>query len=158
LPLACLRVSLRLYPAARCRWPISWCTRHAVSSLLRTRANSPSFIAGFSCSLSFTARAAGASTQSSVENPRRQHLQRRIDYKEINVSVMKHVVVFVCAIFVASNVVAQDWAKERIKLSPRHSEYVDIKSGSRTIWVRVVYPESKEKTPVVIVVHEIFGV
>jgi carboxymethylenebutenolidase len=70
---------------------------------------------------------------------------------------MKHVVVFVCAIFVASNVVAQDWAKERVKLSPRHSEYVDIKSGSRTIWVRVVYPESKDKTPVVLVVHEIFG-
>jgi len=70
---------------------------------------------------------------------------------------MKHVVVFVCAIFVASNVVAQDWAKERVKLSPRHSEYVDIKSGSRTIWLRVVYPESKEKTPAVLVVHEIFG-
>jgi carboxymethylenebutenolidase len=52
---------------------------------------------------------------------------------------------------------AQDWAKERFKLSPRHSEYVDIKSGTRTIWVRVVYPESKEKTAVVLVVHEIFG-
>jgi len=70
---------------------------------------------------------------------------------------MKHVVVFVCAIFVASNVVAQDWAKERVKLSPRHSEYVDIKSGNRTIWLRVVYPESKSKTPAVLVIHEIFG-
>src|SRR5215467_9199458 len=70
---------------------------------------------------------------------------------------MKHVVVLVCATFVAFNVVAQDWAKERVKLSPRHSEYVDIKSGTRTIWARVVYPESKDKTPAVIVVHEIFG-
>jgi len=70
---------------------------------------------------------------------------------------MKHVVVFVCAIFVASNVVAQDWAKERVRLSPRHSEYVDIKSGNRTIWLRVVYPESKSKTPAVLVIHEIFG-
>jgi len=70
---------------------------------------------------------------------------------------MKHVVVFVCAIFVVSNIVAQDWAKERVKLSPRHSEYVDIKSGNRTIWLRVVYPESKSKTPAVLVIHEIFG-
>src|SRR6187397_614050 len=52
---------------------------------------------------------------------------------------------------------AQDWAKPRVEKSPRHHEYVDIKSGDRTIKASVVYPESKDKTPVVLVIHEIFG-
>ena len=52
---------------------------------------------------------------------------------------------------------AQDWAKARLEKSPRHHEYVDIKSGDRTIKALVVYPESKDKTPVVLVIHEIFG-
>ncbi len=55
------------------------------------------------------------------------------------------------------NAHAQDWAKERLNKSPRHGEWVDIKSGERTIKAFVVYPERKEKTPVVLVVHEIFG-
>ncbi len=55
------------------------------------------------------------------------------------------------------DVSAQDWAKARTEKSPRHREYVDIKYGERTIKAFVVYPESKEKTPVVLVVHEIFG-
>jgi len=41
--------------------------------------------------------------------------------------------------------------------SPRHGEWVDLKSGSRTIKAFVVYPESKTKTPAVLVIHEIFG-
>lgn len=52
---------------------------------------------------------------------------------------------------------AQEWAKARLNNSPRHREYVDIQSGDRTIKAFVVYPEAKEKTPVVLVVHEIFG-
>ena len=55
------------------------------------------------------------------------------------------------------NAQAQDWAKERLNKSPRHGEWVDLKSGDRTIKAFVVYPERKEKTPVVIVIHEIFG-
>jgi carboxymethylenebutenolidase len=55
------------------------------------------------------------------------------------------------------NTLAQDWAKERLNNSPRHGEWVDLKSGERTIKAFVVYPERKEKTPVVLVVHEIFG-
>jgi carboxymethylenebutenolidase len=55
------------------------------------------------------------------------------------------------------NALAQDWAKERLNKSPRHGEWVDLKSGDRTIKAFVVYPERKEKTPVVIVIHEIFG-
>jgi len=52
---------------------------------------------------------------------------------------------------------AQDWAKARLNNSPRHGEWVEIKSGDRTIKAFVVYPERKDKAPVVIVIHEIFG-
>ncbi len=52
---------------------------------------------------------------------------------------------------------AQDWAKARLDASPRHREYVPIKHGDRTVQAFVVYPEIKEKAPVVILIHEIFG-
>jgi carboxymethylenebutenolidase len=50
-------------------------------------------------------------------------------------------------------------AKARIESSPRHGEYVDVKVPGREKPVRsyVVYPEVKEKAPVVIVIHEIYG-
>ncbi|MGI8956922.1 MAG: dienelactone hydrolase family protein [Chthoniobacterales bacterium] len=52
---------------------------------------------------------------------------------------------------------AQKWAQSRLNKSPRHSEWVDLKSGERTVKTFVVYPEVKTKTPVVLVIHEIFG-
>jgi carboxymethylenebutenolidase len=52
---------------------------------------------------------------------------------------------------------AQDWAKARLDKSPRHSEWVSIKHGDRTVQAYVVYPEVKERAPVVLVIHEIFG-
>jgi carboxymethylenebutenolidase len=52
---------------------------------------------------------------------------------------------------------AQDWAKTRLDASPRHHEYVALKHGSRTVQAFVVYPEIKEKAPVVVLIHEIFG-
>ena len=52
---------------------------------------------------------------------------------------------------------AQDWAKVRLEASPRHREYVPLKHGSRTVQAFVVYPEIKTKAPVVILIHEIFG-
>jgi carboxymethylenebutenolidase len=55
------------------------------------------------------------------------------------------------------NAKAQEWAKGRLNSSPRHGEWVDLKSGSRTIKAFVVYPESKTKTPAALVIHEIFG-
>ena len=47
---------------------------------------------------------------------------------------------------------AQDWAKERLAKSPRHFEWVTVKHDGL-----VVYPESKDKRPVVLIIHEIFG-
>ena len=52
---------------------------------------------------------------------------------------------------------AQDWAKARLEASPRHREYVPIKHDNRTVQALVVYPEVKAKAPVVILIHEIFG-
>lgn len=50
-------------------------------------------------------------------------------------------------------------AKAAIEKSPRHGEYVDIQVEGREKPVRsyVVYPEVKDKAPVVIVIHEIYG-
>jgi carboxymethylenebutenolidase len=55
------------------------------------------------------------------------------------------------------SVQAQDWAKARLEASPRHREYVALKHGNRTLQAFVVYPEVKDKAPVVILIHEIFG-
>jgi carboxymethylenebutenolidase len=52
---------------------------------------------------------------------------------------------------------AQEWAKTRLEASPRHHEYVPLKHGSRTVQAFVVYPEIKAKAPVVVMIHEIFG-
>jgi carboxymethylenebutenolidase len=52
---------------------------------------------------------------------------------------------------------AQDWAKQKLDKSPRHGEWVQIKHDNRTVHAFVVYPETKAKAPVVIVIHEIFG-
>jgi carboxymethylenebutenolidase len=52
---------------------------------------------------------------------------------------------------------SQPWARERIEKSPRHSEWVTVKHDGRNVETLVVYPESKDKRPVVLVVHEIFG-
>jgi carboxymethylenebutenolidase len=52
---------------------------------------------------------------------------------------------------------AQDWAKARLEASPRHREYVPLKHGTRTVQALVVYPETKDKASVVVLIHEIFG-
>jgi carboxymethylenebutenolidase len=49
-------------------------------------------------------------------------------------------------------------AKAAVEKSPRHGEYVDVPvEGGKPLKAYVVYPERKEKAPVVIVIHEIFG-
>jgi carboxymethylenebutenolidase len=52
---------------------------------------------------------------------------------------------------------SQPWARERIDKSPRHHEWVTVKHGDRSVETLVVYPETKDKRPVVLVIHEIFG-
>ena len=59
-----------------------------------------------------------------------------------------------CAAPLAS---AQEWAKATLEKSPRHREWVTVKHDNRPVETFVVYPESKSKTPVVLIIHEIFG-
>jgi carboxymethylenebutenolidase len=68
-------------------------------------------------------------------------------------------VLFLCAAltFVAAPASAQDWAKTILDKSPRHQEWVKVKYGSRTVDAFVVYPEVSHKAPVVLLIHEIFG-
>src|SRR3989442_7445644 len=59
-----------------------------------------------------------------------------------------------CAAQIAS---AQEWAKAILEKSPRHREWVTVKHDSRAVETFVVYPESKGKTRVVLIIHEVFG-
>lgn len=49
-------------------------------------------------------------------------------------------------------------AAERLRTSPRHGEWVRVDAGgSDTVSAWVVYPERSDPAPVVVVIHEIFG-
>ncbi|MCI0434825.1 MAG: dienelactone hydrolase family protein [Gemmatimonadetes bacterium] len=48
-------------------------------------------------------------------------------------------------------------ATQRVQSSPRHGEWVTIRTGADSVRAWVVYPERSERAPVVLVVHEIFG-
>jgi carboxymethylenebutenolidase len=54
---------------------------------------------------------------------------------------------------------SQEDAKASLETSPRHGEYADVKlpGGGTPLRTWVSYPERKDKAPVVIVIHEIFG-
>ena len=52
---------------------------------------------------------------------------------------------------------AEDAAKARLESSPRHGEYANVDVAGTPVKTWVVYPERKDKAPVVIVIHEIFG-
>lgn len=51
----------------------------------------------------------------------------------------------------------KDFGRDRLNSSPRHADWVDIKSSDRTIKAFVAYPERKDKAPAVLVISEIFG-
>jgi carboxymethylenebutenolidase len=70
---------------------------------------------------------------------------------------MKRILFAFAFVLLASPLPAQDWAKARLEKSLRHGEWAEFKSGERTIKAFVVYPERKDKAPVVLVIHEIFG-
>src|SRR3954468_8080388 len=70
---------------------------------------------------------------------------------------MKNFVFGLVFVLTVATAQAQDWAKGRLEKSSRHGEWVELKSGERTLKAFVVYPERKDKAPVVLVIHEIFG-
>lgn len=48
-------------------------------------------------------------------------------------------------------------ALARLNSSPRHGEYAVVKSGSDSIRAWVVHPQRRDNAPVVVVIHEIYG-
>jgi carboxymethylenebutenolidase len=55
-------------------------------------------------------------------------------------------------------ILAQDWARARLEKSPRHHERVVVKEDGRSIATLVVYPETNDKKPVVLLIHDSTGV
>lgn len=68
--------------------------------------------------------------------------------------ITKLVAVFTLA---AAGLSAQDWARQALEKSPRHREWVTVKHDGRAVETFVAYPETKSKAPVILVIHEIFG-
>jgi carboxymethylenebutenolidase len=71
----------------------------------------------------------------------------------------RHFPALLCALVAlfVSPAFCQDWAKAKLAESPRHREYVTIKHDGRAINTYVAYPEVSGKAPVVVLIHEIFG-
>jgi len=70
---------------------------------------------------------------------------------------MRQIILICTVLFSMQTLFAQDWARQRVDQSPRHREWVTVKHDGRSVETFVVYSESKDKTPVVLVIHEIFG-
>ena len=66
-------------------------------------------------------------------------------------------IALILVVLVTQAVCAQDWARTQLEKSPRHREWVTVKPDGRSVETFVVYPESKDKRPVVVLIHEIFG-
>src|SRR3982750_3443759 len=76
-----------------------------------------------------------------------------------NRTIVKKHMIRILALFLlgAAYLPAQDWARQQLEKSPRHREWVTVKHDGRSVETFVAYPESKDKRPVVLVIHEIFG-
>jgi carboxymethylenebutenolidase len=77
--------------------------------------------------------------------------------QELTGGMMKRILWGMLILAVAQTAAAQDWAKEKLAKSPRHYEWVTVKYDGRAVDTFVVYPEAKDKRPVVLIIHEIFG-
>jgi len=51
----------------------------------------------------------------------------------------------------------QDWARQAVDKSPRRREWVTVKHDGRSVESLVAHPQSKDKAPAMVVIHEIFG-
>lgn len=67
--------------------------------------------------------------------------------------MMKAACLLVMSIWMTVPLMAQS-VVQQLEKSPRHQEWVTVKNGDRTVHSYVVYPERKEKSTTVIVIHE----
>src|SRR5258707_12782057 len=88
---------------------------------------------------------------------RRRNFRLRWTMKRFAVMLILLAAILLAAQTAAAQEWSQPWARERIAKTPRHSEWVTIKHDGRSVETLIVYPESKEKRPVVLIIHEIFG-
>ncbi len=51
----------------------------------------------------------------------------------------------------------EESAQERLNASPRHAEFAKVDVHGTPVRTWIVYPERKDRAPVVVVIHEIFG-
>ena len=56
-----------------------------------------------------------------------------------------------------SSLHAQDWARQAVDKSPRRHEWVSVKYGARSVESFVAYPQSPDKAPAVIVIHDVIA-
>jgi carboxymethylenebutenolidase len=70
---------------------------------------------------------------------------------------MKRIAMVFLILFVTQTLPAQEWARAALEKSPRHREWVTVKHDGRSVEALVVYPEVNHKAPVVLIIHEIFG-
>jgi carboxymethylenebutenolidase len=57
----------------------------------------------------------------------------------------------------ASSLCAQDWARQAVDKSPRRHQWVSVKYGARSVESFVAYPQSPDKAPAVIVIHDVIA-
>ncbi|CAN5474141.1 hypothetical protein BH23BAC3_BH23BAC3_28800 [soil metagenome] len=67
---------------------------------------------------------------------------------------MKLPAIVVLLLFSVQTVQGQDYALEQLENSPRHHEWIEIGIDGRNLYNFVVYPETSDSVPVVIVIHE----
>ena len=67
---------------------------------------------------------------------------------------MKKLIVSFVSVFALSGLQAQDFALKQLENSPRHHEWIKVKSGGREVHCFVVFPEVSGKATVAIVIHE----
>jgi carboxymethylenebutenolidase len=102
--------------------------------------------------------------QSTIDNSENPHSAIRRSAITIEEKKMKVLVTF---FLLLSSIVAQaasippaeEQAKAFLEKSSRHGEYVDVRvpGSPQAIRTWVVYPERKDNAPVILVIHEIFG-
>lgn len=72
--------------------------------------------------------------------------------------VMKRLTLWTLTILLTSQLAfSQDWARDKVNDTRRHREWITVKHDGRSVDAVVLYPEESHNTPVVLIVHEIFG-
>ena len=66
---------------------------------------------------------------------------------------MKHLIAIASLVLVTACATTAT-APSRLEATPRHDEWVDVKSGAKSVRTYVVYPQRSDKAPAVLVIHE----